>query len=118
LEENTSSHSLRPGDQLNISVGYGKFNISPLITENTPIQFSWKGSIPGFSGEHIFRFEEIPGAVTEEQSRTKFIHKEEFTGLLSFMMGQNIFANLVGEAAKAKNGFDGFNKDFKAWVEL
>lgn len=61
---------------------------SPVVSSNTQSMFSWVGSVPGiFTGEHVFRFEEIP-ASEQGQSRTRFVHEETFTGLLSFLMGR------------------------------
>ena len=83
--------------------------------ENSPSCFRWIGELPLglFSGEHSFHFEpssETPGGTT-------FVHQEEFTGLLSFLMGGGLVARSVGAAEKTKKGFEGFNVDLKAWCE-
>ncbi|RHZ67165.1 uncharacterized protein CDV56_109190 [Aspergillus thermomutatus] len=108
---------LQPGDKLNVCAGYGKMTFSPIVSANTQSMFSWIGSIPGiFTGEHMFRFEEIP-ASGQEQSRTRFVHEETFTGLLSFLMGESFVARYVGLMEDSRKGYDGFNHDLKSWVE-
>lgn len=102
---------------MNVCAGYGKMKFSPVVSSNTQSMFSWVGSVPGiFTGEHVFRFEEIP-ASEQGQSRTRFVHEETFTGLLSFLMGESFLARYVGLAEDSRKGFAGFNHDFKAWVE-
>ncbi|KAF4168864.1 hypothetical protein CNMCM6936_000809 [Aspergillus lentulus] len=111
------SIELQPGDKLNVCAGYGKMKFSPVVSSNTPSMFSWIGSIPGiFTGEHMFRFEEIPTS-GQEQSRTRLVHEERFTGLLSFLMGGGFLASYVGLGEDSRKGFDGFNHDLKSWVE-
>ncbi|RLL93320.1 hypothetical protein CFD26_101684 [Aspergillus turcosus] len=117
VDSTKSSIDLQPGDNLNVCAGYGKMKFSPVVSSNTQSKFSWIGSVPGiFTGEHMFRFEEIP-ASGQEQSRTRFIHEESFTGLLSFLMGNGFLASYAGFGENSKKGFDGFNHDLKAWVE-
>jgi hypothetical protein len=101
------------------------------LQDNTPSVFRWRGALPLglFSGDHAFRFEpsssssttgnatsasQVGGGVT---TTTTFIHEEEFSGLLSWMMGDNTVANWMGFRTKTKNGFESFNKDLKAWCE-
>jgi hypothetical protein len=36
---------------------------------------------------------------------------------LGFIIGENGFAKMLGVREDTANGFEGFNKDFKAWVE-
>ncbi|EAW13724.1 SRPBCC domain-containing protein [Aspergillus clavatus NRRL 1] len=108
---------LQAGDKLNCTVGYGKMQFSPIVQENSPSLFSWVGSIPGiFTGEHAFRFEGISSG-EGQQIRTRLVHEEKFTGLLSFLMGENILARSAGMVDDMKKKFGGFNEDFKAWVE-
>lgn len=65
--------------------------------------FGWVGSVPGiFTGEHVFRFEEIP-ASEQGQSRTRFVHEETFTGLLSFLMGEGFLARRRGMLVWRRN---------------
>ncbi|KAK9369481.1 hypothetical protein V1509DRAFT_457812 [Lipomyces kononenkoae] len=113
-----SPWDLKPGDQLKCSIDYGKMQISPIIHENTSSMFSWRGSLLGvFSGVHMFHFEEISGSGEGQQSRTRFVHEEKFTGLLSFLIGENFIAKWVGATEDTRKGFSGFNHDFKVWVE-
>ncbi|KAL4913866.1 hypothetical protein BDW62DRAFT_205128 [Aspergillus aurantiobrunneus] len=113
--------NLKPGDKLNCAMGYGKMKFSPVVVENTGAEFSWKGSVPGvFTGVHAFRFEEIPspaGSTVEAGARTKLVHEEVFTGLLSGLMGDGWLGGLLGMHEQSKKGFEGFNADFKKWVE-
>ncbi|KAG4442826.1 hypothetical protein IFR05_001707 [Cadophora sp. M221] len=89
----------------------------PVVTENTPQQFSWLGSVPGiFSGEHFFRFEE--SQVTKGD--TTFVHGESFSGLLGWMAGTGWVASKMGSQEGIKKGkeeIDRFNEDLKSWVE-
>jgi hypothetical protein len=83
--------------------------------ENSPSCFSWGGGLPLgiFSGDHSFHFEPS----SETQGGTTFVQQEQFTGLLSFLMGEGLLARSVGAAEKTKRGFEGYNKDLKAWCE-
>ncbi|KAK9233891.1 hypothetical protein V1525DRAFT_392000 [Lipomyces kononenkoae] len=113
-----SPRDLKPGDQLKCSIGYGKMQISPTLHENTSSTFSWRGSLLGvFAGVHMFHFEEIPGLGEGQKSRTRFVHEEKFTGVLSFLIGENFVAKWVGANEDTRKGFNGFNQDFKVWVE-
>ncbi|KAF4232527.1 hypothetical protein CNMCM6457_004853 [Aspergillus fumigatiaffinis] len=117
VDPTKSSIDLQPGDKLNVCAGYGKMKFSPVVSSNTPSMFSWIGSIPGiFTGEHLFRFEEIP-ASGQEQNRTRFVQEETFTGLLSFLMGEGFLARYVGLGEDSRKGYDWFNHDLKAWIE-
>jgi hypothetical protein len=48
---------------------------------------------------------------------TIFIHEEAFSGLLGPLMGEGFLAKNLGFREKTKRGFEGFNGDFKRWVE-
>ncbi|KAK6334223.1 hypothetical protein TWF696_002724 [Orbilia brochopaga] len=87
----------------------------PTVTENCPSRFSWGGSglLGTFTGEHIFRFEPS----TKIQGGTTFIHEEKFTGLTSFIMGQNLVARGIGLRESTRKGFERYNRDLKAWCE-
>jgi hypothetical protein len=63
--------------------------------------------------EHIFRFEPS----TKTQGGTTFVHEESFTGILAFLMGEGFVARSVGLRESTKRGFEGYNKDLKAWCE-
>lgn len=62
---------------------------------------------------HAFRFKEgVDG------NSTLFEQEENWGGLLgSALLGKNFVAGLVGIRASTQIGFDGYNRDFKAWVE-
>jgi hypothetical protein len=81
------------------------------LQNNTAREISWRGSIyPIFCGDHFFRFEDskkTPGSTT-------FCQGEEFTGILSFLMG-NLFG--YGFGPKTLRGFEKVNQDLKAKVE-
>ncbi|GKZ36195.1 hypothetical protein AbraIFM66950_007191 [Aspergillus brasiliensis] len=109
---------LQAGDRLTCAVNYGKTQFSPIVRENTPALFSWVGSIPGiFTGEHRFSFESLPTDHPGQPCRTRLVHEERFTGLLGWVMGQGMLANAVGWRENTRQGFETFNRDFKAWVE-
>lgn len=66
-----------------------------------------------FNGNHAFHFTEskvTPGATT-------FIQEEQFSGLLAFTIGDGVVGNSLGLREKTRTGFEGFNRDFKKWVE-
>ncbi|TVY45928.1 hypothetical protein LOCC1_G002820 [Lachnellula occidentalis] len=76
--------------------------------ENSPAMFQWQGPpVVGISGLHTFSFE--PSEVAA--GGTTFVHKEEFSGAMSFLMQ----SWLVGWSMPGK--FDGFNRDLKKRVE-
>jgi hypothetical protein len=61
----------------------------------------------------MFRFVEseiTPGGTT-------FIHEEQFSGILGGIMDEGTLGKLVGLREKTKRGFEGFNRDLKAWIE-
>ncbi len=61
----------------------------------------------------MFRFVEseiTPGGTT-------FIHEEKFSGILGGIMGEGTLGKLFGMREKTKKGFEGFNRDLKAWIE-
>jgi hypothetical protein len=66
-----------------------------------------------FSGDHSFHFE--PSEITP--GGTTFVQNENFSGLIGGIIGENIIGNAIGLRAKTKAGFEGFNEDFKKWVE-
>lgn len=82
--------------------------------ENSPQTFSWRGSFLGiFVGEHRFRFEESK----EGAKNTLFVQEENFYGVLGWTMGESWLARVMGQREVTKRGFEGYNRDFKAWVE-
>ena len=66
-----------------------------------------------FNGNHAFHFTE--SKITN--CATTFIQEEKFSGLLAFTMGEGVVANMIGLKEKTRKGFEGFNRDFKKWVE-
>ncbi|PNS20526.1 hypothetical protein CAC42_5976 [Sphaceloma murrayae] len=101
--------SIKPGDTVKVALEGQTFNGS--ILENTPEQLMWRGSLPlVFTGDHFFRFEPSetkPGG-------TRFVQGEEFSGLLSFMMGN---VGGYGFGPKTKGGFEKLNADLKKRCE-
>jgi hypothetical protein len=82
--------------------------------ENSQQAFRWRGNFLGiFIGEHAFRFEEAStGGKT-----TLFVHEEDFSGILGWIMEKSWLAGLLGQEEATRKGFEGYNRDFKAWVE-
>jgi hypothetical protein len=89
--------------------------LSNKVKENSPTTFCWagKGLLGTFNGNHAFHFTE--SQVTK--GATTFIQEEKFDGLLTFMVGEGMVAKMIGMREKTKNGFEGYNRDFKKWVE-
>ncbi len=82
--------------------------------ENSPTCFRWRGTFHNiFNGEHMFRF--VESEVTE--GGTTFVHEEQFSGILGGIMDEGTIGKVVGLREKTKRGFEGFNSDFKAWIE-
>lgn len=70
-------------------------------------EFRWLGNllIPGiFDGEHIFQLEQI------DNNKTKFIHRENFSGLLVPLFWKSLTSN-------TRRGFEEMNKALKEKVE-
>lgn len=75
--------------------------------------------MPGiFTGAHAFRFESVSDSeTTGAEARTRLVHEERFSGLLAGLMGEGYFGSLFGMREDTRKGFEGFNADFKKWVE-
>ncbi|MFX0115661.1 MAG: SRPBCC family protein [Candidatus Hodarchaeota archaeon] len=103
--EQRESAKLRVNLQPN---GGREMTIKPKITKCNPNeQFAWKGKlfIPRlFDGEHIFEIKPI------SESQIRFIHREEFRGLL-----MRPILRSVGK--KTRQGFEEMNKALKERVE-
>ncbi len=82
---------------------------SVVLQENTPAVFSWRGSFYGlFIGVHQFHFkpsEKIPGGTT-------LVQKEDFSGILAFLVNEN-----MSSGKKTRANFEALNKDLKAKAE-
>lgn len=99
--------ALQPGDTLKVTLPNMSF--SSTVVHNTPELFAWTGSIPGiFTGLHSFKF--MPSE--KEEGYTTFANCEEFSGLLSFLVGENWS---MGKDTKSK--FEEFNEELKRRVE-
>jgi hypothetical protein len=86
--------------------GVSVFKPKVLVAEENKA-FEWLGSlpIPGiFNGHHYFRIETLSGGMV------KFIHGEEFSGLLAGMI-----MNKIGE--QTRDGFIAMNKALKERAE-
>jgi hypothetical protein len=104
-------HTLVPGDKL--SCVMGNMNFAPVVVRNEPAIFSWRGSVPFvFTGEHMFRFEDVEGG-----AKTRLVHEESFSGLLAGIMGEGWMSSMSALRGDTIKGFEGFNADFKRWVE-
>jgi len=66
-----------------------------------------------FNGEHRFKFE--PSKTTP--GHTTFIHEENFTGAMTWMMNGGMASKMVGLEKSTREGFEKFNADLKAWCE-
>ncbi|BCS29795.1 SRPBCC domain-containing protein [Aspergillus puulaauensis] len=115
----TAAKNLKAGDKIHVTAGYGKWKFSPLVEQNTEELFGWRGSVPGiFTGAHAFRFESVSDSdTTGAEARTRLVHEERFSGLLAGLMGEGYFGSLFGMREDTRKGFEGFNADFKKWVE-
>lgn len=92
--------------------------VRPVILENSERCFKWVGSFMGiFTGQHFFRFEDVEDEEGEEGKKTLFVHGEEFSGILGWIIGDGWIAGCLGMRVKTTRGFEGFNADLKAWCE-
>ncbi|KAI9371366.1 hypothetical protein BJX61DRAFT_31167 [Aspergillus egyptiacus] len=123
---NNGPETLQPGDGIECVIGRGKMAFSAVVVENSPRAFGWRGSLPVpglFTGVHMFRFEGVDAEdedETGEGGRTRLVHEESFSGLLAgIMMGEGWLGSSawVGMRRETVEGFERFNRDFKAWVE-
>jgi hypothetical protein len=62
---------------------------------------------------HIFNFQPS----TTSPGNTTFVHEEEFSGLLAFIMGEGLLARWVGLRETTRKAFVGYNEDLKRWCE-
>ncbi len=102
---------VQPGENLSVTVqseGNKSMDFKPLVlTNNTAKEFRWKGKlfVNGlFDGEHYFQIEEI------SENQVKFIHGENFTGLLSGVLTPLILDD-------TKKGFEQMNEALKQLSE-
>lgn len=92
--------------ELKNGVGVSVFKPKVLVAEKGKA-FEWLGSLPVpgiFNGHHHFRIEALSGG------QVKFVHGEEFSGLLAGMI-----MNKIGEQTRA--GFIAMNKALKERAE-
>lgn len=101
---------LKKNSQISVSLKQpnGKEMVfKPVITELTPQkELRWQGKlfISGvFDGEHYFKLEPIEG------NKTKFIHGENFSGILIPFMG--------GVLKSTEEGFKAMNEELKSRCE-
>lgn len=98
--------NLKKGKKLSIELEGMKF--SPTVIEFVPEQkLTWLGNliIPHlFDGEHSFELKQLDNQYTE------FIHKEKFTGILPFFLGQKFFKTI-------EIGFEKMNEALKVRCE-
>lgn len=66
-----------------------------------------------FNGDHAFHFTESKTTA----GGTTFIQEEQFSGVLAFIIGDGTVGKMLGFREKTREGFEGFNRDFKKWVE-
>ena len=86
--------------------GVSVFKPNVLVAERNKA-FEWLGSLPIsglFNGHHYFRIDAL------SQTQVKFIHGEEFTGLLA-----GLIMSQIGE--QTQNGFIAMNKALKSRAE-
>ncbi|KAM0693828.1 hypothetical protein Q7P36_005952 [Cladosporium allicinum] len=105
-QQNPNKKTIEAGDKLTVKLEGMTF--SPVVLENTPSQFKWRGSIPLLlNGDHFFRFE--PSTLTP--GGTTFTHGEEFSGVMAGPF------SWFGMGSKAGPGFAKFNGDLKREAE-
>lgn len=100
---------LEKGNQISITlkqVNGKEMDFKPTLTELKPNkELRWQGKlfVKGiFDGEHYFKLEPI------EDDKTKFVHGENFGGILITLMG--------GVLKSTKEGFEAMNEELKKGV--
>ncbi|KAH6725033.1 hypothetical protein BKA61DRAFT_42168 [Leptodontidium sp. MPI-SDFR-AT-0119] len=113
---------LDPKDNSPVKVGEklkllaGGTTLYPTIVTNTPTTVAWHGSIHGvIIGTHTFEF--FPSENPTNPGGTKLVHREDFTGLLEFLMGGRWPAWAGGQRVAAETRYAAFNKFLKGAVE-
>ena len=99
-----SDGSLTKGSKLEVVLNGVK--MKPKVLKNEKYEFTWLGSLllpKIFDGEHIFMLEAMDG-------KTKFIHKENFRGILVQPL-----LKMIGK--KTKKGFENMNEALKILAE-
>lgn len=100
----------KTGDKLHLellTVKKKEMAFDPVLVENSVSEFSWNGILATkflFSGRHSFRFESY------DAGKTKFVHEEEFSGILSP-------AILYFFLEDTKASFQAFNESLKKRAE-
>ncbi|KAM0429651.1 hypothetical protein ACHAPT_006256 [Fusarium lateritium] len=101
------SDELRPKDKLKVDIGTMKF--SPTLLKISPDIFEWHGNLwPIFSGKHEFTWQPS----TKTPGGTTFRQKEDFTGLLAFIIAPGRSFRI-----KSMANWESFNADLKKEAE-
>ncbi|KAH8894142.1 hypothetical protein GQ53DRAFT_793115 [Thozetella sp. PMI_491] len=102
-----SSTGFKAGDRLKVDLNFIK--LQPILLENSEETFQWDGGLyPIFAGKHTFTWtpsEKLPGGTT-------FTQREEFRGLLAFMM-----SSWLSFRKSTLVNWDQFNADLKKEAE-
>jgi len=106
----SASGQLAPGERLRITLGFGdgrESRVQPTVLKvEPPTELRWRARffIKGlFDGEHFFRLIPI------DAERTRFVHGEDFSGILVQTMGRRL--------TETARGCVGMNKALKRRVE-
>ncbi|KAG4441652.1 hypothetical protein IFR05_002859 [Cadophora sp. M221] len=105
---------VKVGEKLKINVG-GTI-IYPTIVTNTPTTVAWHGSVKRvIVGTHIFEF--FPSEDPMNPGGTKLVHREDFTGVLVFLMKDGWPAWAGGQRVLTEARYKAFNEFLKGAVE-
>lgn len=111
VDQTKTPSELIPGDKL-ICILDGR-RLEATVATNTASCFCWTGTLlKVLHGVHTFRFESA-----ENGQATDFFNEEAFTGPLSWMLDDAFLARRMGVRAQLVKNYEGFNEDFKRWVE-
>ncbi|KAF1840355.1 uncharacterized protein K460DRAFT_410947 [Cucurbitaria berberidis CBS 394.84] len=105
-----SPFDLIPGDKL--VAAFDGSTIEPVVLNNTPAEFRWRGSafLGAFAGEHYFEFRESE----KVDGGCLFVHGEDYVGWLTWLFGEG----WLGFArASVVAMYEGFSRDVKTRVE-
>ncbi|XPS69818.1 hypothetical protein M3J09_002070 [Ascochyta lentis] len=114
LTPNKPGEELQKNDTVQVVMANGT-KFTGVVQQNTPLLFSWTGSIPYvFTGTHSFSF--TPSTVTA--GATTFSQEEKFSGALGWwLMGDGALGRGVGIKEKTRVAWRGFDEDLKRVCE-
>ena len=110
LFDRDSTKPFKPGEDVKLSLwrtqGEDETDFQPTVTLVQPeVSLAWVSQIPGFRDRHIFELQKIG------VRRTKYVHREEFSGWLT-----RLFLPFIKE--DEKKGMERMAYELKQYLEV